>query len=158
MIKLVCVGKIKEKSMQSCIDEYLKRLGAYTKLKVVEVEDVMAPQKNSDAQNEEVKIKEGHRILAHISPDEFVILLDLHGKMLDSVEFSKYMSDLRTYGKSDITFVIGGSLGLSKDVVERADFRWKLSDLTFTHQLTRLLWVEQLYRSYKIANNEPYHK
>ena len=158
MIKLVCVGKIKEKSMQNCIDEYLKRLNAYTKLKVVEVEDIMAPQKNSDAQNEEVKIKEGQRILSQIRPEEFVILLDLHGTMLDSIKFSKYLSSLKTYGKSDVTFVIGGSLGLSQEVIDRADFRWKLSDLTFTHQMTRLLWAEQLYRAYKIENNEPYHK
>ncbi len=158
MIKLVCVGKIKEKSMQSCIDEYLKRLNAYTKIKVCEVEDVMAPQKNSEAQNEEVKIKEGQRILSQIRSEEFVIVLDLHGEMLDSVSFSKYLGKLRTYGKSDLTFVIGGSLGLSQDVIKRADYRWKLSDLTFTHQMTRLVCVEQIYRAYKIENNEPYHK
>lgn len=158
MIKLVCVGKIKEKSMHNCIEEYLKRLSAYTKIKVLEVEDIMAPQKNSMAQNEEVKLKEGQRILSQIGSDEFVILLDLHGKMLDSIAFSQYLSKLRTYGKSDLTFVIGGSLGLSGEVVKRADFRWKLSDLTFTHQMTRLLCLEQIYRAYKIENNEPYHK
>lgn len=158
MIKLVCVGKIKEKAMQSMLDEYLKRLSAYTKIKICEVEDVMAPQKNSDAQNEEVKMKEGERILSQIHSDEFVILLDLHGKMLDSVAFSQYLEKLRTYGKSDLTFVIGGSLGLSGHVIKRADFRWKLSDLTFTHQMTRLLCLEQIYRAYKIENNEPYHK
>ena len=158
MIKLVAVGKIKEKALQSLSDEYIKRLGPDDKLTMVEVDDEIIPQSNSEAENEQAKEKEGKRILSKIKDGEYVILLDLHGQMYDSVQLSKKLDDIRTRHTSQITFVIGGSLGLSEEVVARANMRWKLSDLTFTHQMTRLLVLEQIYRCFKIQRNEPYHK
>lgn len=157
-MKLICVGKVKEKALRSLIDEYLKRLQPYTKLEVIEVEDVMAPQSNSDAQNELVKEKEGQQILSKIKEKEYVILLDLWGKMVSSEQLASKLEEIQTYHGSQITFVIGGSLGLSPAVVQRANMRWKLSDLTFPHQMVRLFVLEQIYRSFKIMKNEPYHK
>lgn len=158
MIKIVAVGKIKEKAMCSLIDEYVKRLKPFTKLEVIEVADEIAPQSNSEAQNQLVKEKEGERILSKIKDQEYVILLDLWGDMLDSEQFSKKLEQLQTYQTSNITFVIAGSLGPGKNVYERCNYRWKLSDLTFTHQMTRILVLEQIYRAYMIQNNNPYHK
>ena len=157
-MKIVCVGKIKEKSLATLVQEYCKRIGAYTKLEIVEVDDIMAPQSNSDAQNEQVKYKEGQAILSKIKEKEFVILLDLKGKMLTSESLSEKIEEIQTYHGSQITFVIGGSLGISQEVIQRSNFRWKLSDLTFPHQIVRLMIVEQIYRSFKIMKNEPYHK
>ena len=157
-MKLVCVGKIKEKSLASLIQEYSKRISAYTKLEIIEVDDIMAPQTNSDAQNEQVKYKEGLSILSKIKEKDFVILLDLKGKMLTSEGLSEKIEEIQTYHGSQITFVIGGSLGLSQEVIQRSNFRWKLSDLTFPHQIARLMVLEQIYRSFKIMKNEPYHK
>ncbi|MDD6467701.1 MAG: 23S rRNA (pseudouridine(1915)-N(3))-methyltransferase RlmH [Erysipelotrichaceae bacterium] len=157
-MKLICVGKVKEKALRSLIEEYQKRLQPYTKLEIVEVEDGMAPQSNSEAQNELVKEKEGQQILSKIKEKEFVILLDLWGKMMSSEQLAQKMEEYQAYHGSQITFVIGGSLGLSPAVVQRADVRWKLSDLTFPHQIVRLLVLEQIYRSFKILKNEPYHK
>jgi len=158
MIKLVCVGKIKEKALQSLIDEYLKRLQPYSKVIIVEVDDAIAPQSNSEAQNEQVRNLEGSKILAQIKDNEYVILLDLKGQMWDSIELSNQISEIQTYKSSDITFVIGGSLGVSKAVFARANAKWQLSRLTFLHQMVRLMVLEQIYRSYKIMRNEPYHK
>ena len=158
MIKLVCVGKIKEKALQSLIDEYLKRLQVYTKVTIVEVDDIAASQNNSDAQNMQVMIGEGKKILAQIKDNEHVILLDLRGQMWDSLELTAHLSEVQTYTSSDITFVIGGSLGVSDEVVSRANVKWQLSKLTFVHQMVRLIVLEQIYRSYKIRKNEPYHK
>lgn len=158
MIKIIAVGKLKEKALSTLISEYEKRLRPYTKLELIEVADEMAPQSNSQAQNEEVMKKEGERILSKIKDQEYVILLDLHGKMISSEQLAEKLMQIQTYHSSNITFVIGGSLGLSNEVVSRADFRWKLSDLTFTHQIVRVLLLEQIYRSYKINHHEPYHK
>ena len=158
MIKILAVGKIKEKAMLALIDEYRKRLSPFTKVEIVEVSDVHAPQTNSDAENELVKEKEGKRLLAQIKENEFVILLDLWGKMFDSEGFAKKIDQLQTQGNSTLVFVIAGSLGPSKEIVDRSNLRWKLSDLTFTHQMTRLLVLEQIYRAYMINNHRPYHK
>lgn len=158
MIKLIAVGKIKEKAMRSLIDEYTKRLSAFTKLEHIEVADEQAPQSNSIAQNELVKKKEGERILAKIKDNEYMILLDLHGEMLTSEALAKKIADIQTYQSSDISFVIGGSLGLSEEVIKRANARWKLSDLTFPHQLVRIMVIEQIYRAFMIQNHMPYHK
>lgn len=158
MIRIVAVGKCKEKDLVRCIQEYCKRLSAYCRLEIVEVEELMAPQSNSEAQNEEVKRKEGRNLLARLRPEEYVILLDLHGTMISSEQFAKKLNEIMTYKTSDIAFVIGGSLGLSQELIDRSDFRWKFSDLTFTHQMIRYLLVEQIYRAYKINRNEPYHK
>ena len=158
MIKIVCVGKIKEKPMQQCINEYLKRLQPYAKTEIVEVEDIAAPQSNSDAQNEQVKQKEGERILSKIKKEDTVVLLSLKGKMYSSPQLADKLQDIFSYQGSNITFVIGGSLGTSNEVNQRADVQWKISDLTFPHQLCRLMVLEQIYRSFRILNNEPYHK
>ncbi|MEG0708826.1 MAG: 23S rRNA (pseudouridine(1915)-N(3))-methyltransferase RlmH [Longicatena sp.] len=158
MIKLVAVGKIKEKAVREQIAEYEKRLRPFTKIEILEVGDEIAPQSNSDAENEIVKDKEGAKVLSKIKEQEYVVLLDLWGEMIDSVAFSKKLEKIQTYHSSNITFVIAGSLGPSKEVVKRADYRWKLSDLTFTHQMTRVLVLEQIYRAMMIQNNNPYHK
>ena len=158
MIKIIGVGKIKEKALKSLIEEYIKRLRVYTKIEVIEVNDEPALDKFSEAQNIQVINVEGERVLKHIKEKEYVILLDLHGKMLDSESFAAQISTIQTYHSSDITFVIGGSLGVSEELVKRSNLRWKLSDLTFTHQFVRVLILEQIYRAYKINNNETYHK
>ncbi len=158
MIKIVAVGKVKEKALQSLIDEYLKRLKPIAKIEIIEVQEQIAPQTNSDAQNADVLKKEGEALLSKVKKEDVVITLDLHGKVFDSIAFAQKIQSIQTYQTPDITFVIGGSLGLSPAVVERSDIRWKLSDLTFPHQMCRYLLVEQLYRAYKILRNEPYHK
>ena len=158
MIKIVAVGKIKEKAVRAQIEEYEKRLRPFTKLEIIEVNDEMAPQNNSDAQNEAVKEKEGERLLSKIREQEYVILLDLWGEMLSSEKFSVKIAKLQTYTTPDITFVIAGSLGPGKNILQRANYRWKLSDLTFTHQMTRVLVLEQIYRAFMIQNHNPYHK
>lgn len=158
MIKIVAVGKIKEKFVKAQIAEYEKRLKPFTKLEIIEVNDEVAPQSNSEAENAMVKEKEGERLLSKIKDQEFVILLDLWGEMVNSEEFAKKIEHIQTYQSSNITFVIAGSLGPGKNVLSRANWRWKLSDLTFTHQMTRVLVLEQIYRSFMILNNNPYHK
>lgn len=158
MIRIIAVGRIKEKPMQQCIQEYLKRLQPYARTEIIEVDDIAAPQNNSEAQNEQVKVREGERLLARIKPEDYVILLDLQGKMLDSTGLANKLQDVFSYHSSNIDFVIGGSLGVSPAVIQRADFRWKISDLTFPHQLVRLMITEQIYRAFRILNHEPYHK
>ncbi|MEG0842371.1 MAG: 23S rRNA (pseudouridine(1915)-N(3))-methyltransferase RlmH [Erysipelotrichaceae bacterium] len=158
MIKLVVVGKCKEKALISLVEEYEKRLRPYTKLSIIEVNDEQAPQSNSEAQNTIVKQIEGDRILSKVKDQDYLILLDLKGTELSSEAFSDKLENIRSYHSSDITFVIGGSLGLSEALIQRANFRWKISDLTFTHQMVRVLILEQIYRSYKIIHHEPYHK
>lgn len=158
MIKVIGIGKIKEKAMKSLIDEYIKRLKVYTKIEVIEVSDEPTSDKNSDAENKKVMDVEAERVLKHIKDRDFMILLDLHGKMISSETLAEKMTQITTYQSSDITFVIGGSLGVGNALVQRSNFRWKMSDLTFTHQFVRVLVLEQIYRAYKINNNETYHK
>ncbi len=158
MIRIISCGKVRQKWMSDGIDEYVKRIRAYDKIEVIEVQDEKAPETNSDAENEIVKEKEGERILKQIRDDDFVILLDLDGKLWTSVEMSEYISELYTRGKNRIDFVIGGSLGVSSAVRNRSNYRWKISSNTFPHQLCRVIVVEQIYRSFRIMHNEPYHK
>ncbi|MFD2638892.1 23S rRNA (pseudouridine(1915)-N(3))-methyltransferase RlmH [Piscibacillus salipiscarius] len=157
-IKIISVGKLKEKYLKQGIDEYMKRLKPYAKVKIEEVPDEHAPEHLSDAEKEEVINKEGRRILSKISTDTYVITLEIEGKMLTSEAFAKKLDELATYGKSKIAFVIGGSLGLSDDVKSRSDFAISFSKMTYPHQLMRLVLLEQVYRGYKIMRNEPYHK
>lgn len=157
MIKIIAVGKIKEKGMNLLIQEYVKRLSAFTKVEIIEVADE-ATTASSSALEQQVKEKEGAKLLAKIKDNDYVILLDLWGKMYDSVKFSSHIADLQTYGHSNLAFVIAGSLGPGENIYKRANERWKLSDLTFTHQMTRVLILEQIYRAYMIQNNSPYHK
>jgi 23S rRNA (pseudouridine1915-N3)-methyltransferase len=158
MIRILAIGKIKEKANKELISEYVKRLTPYVKLEIIEVDEVLLPKNASDADVEIMKNKESEKILSLISANQHVMLLDLSGKYMSSTNFSNYIFKQYVDGNSDITFVIGGSHGVSDTVRNRADFRLKLSDMTFPHQLARLLLVEQIYRAYKIHFNEPYHK
>ena len=137
-MKLITVGKLKDKALTALVDEYVKRLKPYEKVEILEVADMMAPESNSDAQNEQVKKIEGERVLSKIKENEYVILLDLWGESISSEQLAAKIEKIYTYQSSNLTFVIGGSLGLSPELVKRADFRWKLSDCTFTHQMVRV--------------------
>jgi rRNA large subunit m3Psi methyltransferase rlmH len=158
MIKIIACGKLKEKWMKEGIAEYIKRIRPYDKIEVIEVLDEKAPETNSAAENEQVKIVEGQRVLKNVRDDEYLILLDLAGQDIDSVDLANKIQDCYNHARSRITFVIGGSLGLSRELIARADFRWRISKATFPHQLCRILVVEQIYRSFRILHNEPYHK
>lgn len=158
MIKIIACGKLKEKWMKEGIAEYIKRIRPYDKIEVIEVLDEKAPETNSAAENEQVKIVEGQRLLKNVRDDEYLILLDLAGQDIDSVDLANKIQDCYNHARSRITFVIGGSLGLSRELIARADFRWRISKATFPHQLCRILVVEQIYRSFRILHNEPYHK
>ncbi len=154
MIRIIAVGKLKEKATKQLVEEYVKRITAYTKIEIVEVND----EQNTSLEDDKVKKLEGERIIKQIKEGSYVILLDLRGKELTSEELAYKLNEINTYRSSDITFIIGGSLGVSDEVKNKADYLWKLSDLTFPHNLVRILLTEQIYRSYKILNNEPYHK
>ena len=158
MIRLITVGKIREPWIAAGIAEYEKRLSAYTRLQVVQVPDEKCPERLSPAEQEKVLEKEGARILEQIRDKEYVITLEIRGKKMTSERLSVCLSELLSSGRSDLVFVIGGSLGLSKEVSGRADLKLSFSDLTFPHQLMRVILLEQIYRSFKIARNEPYHK
>lgn len=157
-ITIVTIGKLKEKYLIQGINEYLKRLTAYAKVEIVELADEKAPENLSESEMEQVKQKEGERILSKLSDDTHVIALAIEGKMKSSEQLAADIDNLATYGKSKIAFVIGGSLGLSKDVMKRANDTLSFSKMTFPHQLMRLILVEQVYRAFRIIRNEPYHK
>ncbi len=157
-ITIITVGKLKEKYLKQGIAEYTKRLGAYAKIDIVELADEKAPEVLSDSEMQQVKNKEGERILSKISPDHHVIALAIQGKMKSSEELADTLDKLATYGKSRVAFIIGGSLGLSDDVLKRADEKLSFSKMTFPHQLMRLVLVEQVYRAFRINRGEPYHK
>lgn len=157
-ITLITVGKIKEKYLEDAISEYTKRLSRYCKLEVVQVADEKTPDRASAAEEEQIKAKEGERILAHVRDGAFVIALAIDGKELSSEELAAYLQRLGVTGTSHIQFIIGGSLGLSEKVLSRADYRLSFSRMTFPHQLMRVILLEQVYRSYRIMNGEPYHK
>ena len=157
-ITLVTVGKIKEKYLVDAIKEYSKRLSKYCKLNIIEVPDEKTDENASDVANEQVKEKEGQKILKYVRDDAFVVTLEILGKMLTSEELASKIEDITVSGKSHITFIIGGSLGLHKDVSKRADYKLSFSKMTFPHQLMRVILLEQIYRSFRILKNEPYHK
>ena len=157
-ITLITVGKIKEKYYRDAIAEYAKRLGRYCKLDIIEVADEKTPDKASEVVEEQIKQKEAERILKNIKDDAYCIALAIEGKKLDSVSMAKHIEQLGLTGKSNLAFVIGGSLGLHKSVLQRADEKLSFSDMTFPHQLMRVILLEQIYRCYRIINGEPYHK
>lgn len=157
-INIVCVGKIKEKYLKLGIDEFKKRLSKYCKLEIIELDDEKAPENLSDKEMIMIKDKEGKKILSKIKDNSYVIALAIDGKNLSSEELAETINKLGVKGVSNITFVIGGSLGLSNDVLSRADYKLSFSKMTFPHQLMRLILLEQIYRSYRINNGEPYHK
>ena len=157
-ITLITVGKIKEKYYRDAVAEYVKRLSRYCKLDIIEVADEKTPDKASELMEEQIKQKEAERILKYIRDDAYCITLAIEGKKTDSVTMARHIEQLGLIGKSNIVFVIGGSLGLHRSVLQRADEKLSFSDMTFPHQLMRVILLEQIYRCYRIMNGEPYHK
>ncbi len=157
-ITVVAVGKIKEWFFEDAVREYEKRLGRYCKLEIIQVADERTPDGAGEALERQIKEKEGERILAHIKDGAYVIALAIEGKMLDSEELAQKLGQLGVGGVSQVVFVIGGSLGLSGAVLERADYRLSFSKMTFPHQMMRVILLEQVYRGFRILNHQPYHK
>lgn len=157
-ISILCVGKIKEKFYRDAVEEYAKRLSRYCKLEIVELADEKTPDKASPAQEEQIKWKEGERILGRIKEDAFVCTLEIQGRKFTSEGFAGMIEQAGVAGRSHIQFVIGGSLGLHSSVCRRADLAISFSDMTFPHQLMRVILCEQIYRAYRIISGEPYHK
>lgn len=157
-IKVIAVGKIKEKYIQEGIKEFTKRLSRYCILDILEIEDEKAPENLSEKEMEIVKKKEGERILAKIPQNSFIISLEIMGKQLSSEQLSKKIDDLMVNGVNDICFIIGGSLGLSEEITNKSNFKLSFSEMTFPHQLMRLILLEQIYRTFRIMKGEPYHK
>lgn len=157
-ITILSVGKLKEKYLQDAVAEYKKRLGRYVTMEEIVVADEKTPDGASEKLEEQIKDKEGEKILSNIKDDAYVIALAIDGKMMDSVEFSKHLDRLCVNGNSHFVFVIGGSLGLSDKVLKRANEQLSFSKMTFPHQLMKVFLLEQIYRAYRIQNNEPYHK
>lgn len=157
-IKIITVGKLKEKYLIQGIAEYTKRLSKYAKITMLEVPDEKAPEKLSEAEMEQVKQKEGERILAKIKDGEYVYALAIEGKNPTSEEFAAQLDRLQVSGNSQFVFVIGGSLGLSKEVMQRSNAQISFGKMTYPHQLMRLILVEQIYRAFRINKGEPYHK
>lgn len=156
-ITIACVGKIKEKYFNDAINEYIKRLSRYADVEIAEVADEKAPESISEAQKEQIKNAEGQRLLKIIK-DSYTIALAIDGKKTDSVKFADFIEKTGINGVSHMVFVIGGSLGLSREVLKRADYKLSFSDMTFPHQLMRVILLEQIYRGFRIIKNEPYHK
>ena len=157
-ITILCVGKVKEKFCRDAIEEFAKRLTRYCKLEIIEVIDEKTQEQSTETEIRLVKEKEGERLLKHIKEDAYVITLCIDGQQLDSEELSEKIEKLGIQGVSHIYFVIGGSLGLADEVIHRADYKLSFSKMTFPHQLMRVILLEQIYRSYRIMNHEPYHK
>lgn len=157
-ITVIGVGKVKEAFFRDAIAEYAKRLGRYCKLELCEVADEKTPDGASEAVEDAIKEKEADRILGKLSEDVYTIILDIGGKKMDSVVFGKKIEQLGIAGKSHVAFVIGGSLGLHEKMKKRADMSVSFSDMTFPHQLMRVILLEQIYRGYRIVKGEPYHK
>lgn len=157
-IKILAVGKLKEKYWQDAIKEYSKRLSRYCRLQITEVKESLLPANTSAADEEAVKLSEGRRLLDKIRPSDYVVTLEIDGKPLSSTRLAEHIDRMAIEGKSSIVFVIGGSLGLSGEVSSRADMKLSFSAMTFPHQLMRVILLEQVYRSFKIIKNEVYHK
>lgn len=157
-IKIISVGKLKEKYLKMGIEEYSKRLGPFCKLELIEVADEKAPEKLSDLEMIQVKDKEGERILAKVPDQAHVFALAIEGKQRTSEELAQEINQLGIQGKSNLVFIIGGSLGLSKAVMDRSNTKISFGKMTLPHQLMRLVLIEQIYRGFKINRNEPYHK
>lgn len=157
-ITIICVGKIKEDFYRKAVSEYEKRLSRYCKLEIIEVQDEKTPDHASPVMEEQIKEKEAARILKHIKEDAYVISLEIEGSKPDSVSFANQLDQLAVQGKSHIQFIIGGSLGLHQSVSKAAHQSISFSNMTFPHQLMRVILLEQIYRGYRIIKGEPYHK
>lgn len=157
-ISVICIGKLKEKYWVDAVKEYSKRLSGYCSLDIVELKEARLPDKAGSAEEAAVKKAEGESILKHIKKETYVITLEVKGKRLSSEALAEKIADLSLGGRSDIAFIIGGSLGLDKAVSDRADFKLSFSDMTFPHQMMRVILLEQVYRAFKINRGETYHK
>lgn len=157
-VTVVCVGKVKEGFYRDALAEYGKRLGKYCRLEIIEVSDEKTPDGASPLLEEQIKEREGRRILEKLREDAFVCTLEIGGKKLSSEGFARWMENLTVGGTSHVMFVIGGSLGLHESVSRRSDFSLSFSDMTFPHQLMRVILTEQVYRAFRIMHGEPYHK
>ena len=156
-INIICVGKVKEKFFTSAIEEYSKRLSKYCKLEIIELHDEKIPDKSNENIENLIKTKECNNLISHIKPDSYIICLDLKGKTFSSEEFSKNIENI-SMQNSSITFIIGGSLGLTKEILNISNQNICFSRMTFPHQLIRVFLLEQLFRAFKISNGEKYHK
>lgn len=157
-ITILSVGKIKEDYFRKAIAEYTKRLSTYCNLEQIEIADEKAPENLSAKEEAIVKHKEGERILSKLDPSSYLIVLDIKGKQLSSEALAEKIETLGVYGTSHLSFVIGGSLGLSDAIIKKADMRLSFSKMTFPHQLFKVILLEQIYRSFRIMKGEPYHK
>ena len=157
-IQIICIGKLKEKYWTEAVAEYMKRLSGYASVKIVELKEARLPDKAGSAEEEKVKLEEGREILKSIKDGTYVVTLEIQGKQLSSEELAAKIESLGLEGKSDVAFVIGGSLGLSTEVSKRADYKLSFSKMTFPHQMMRVVLLEQIYRSFKIIRHEAYHK
>lgn len=157
-ITILTVGKIKERFLRDAVAEYSKRLSKYCKLEVIEVPDEKTPEQASPAVEDTIRDKEAGRLMKYLKSDAYVITLEIQGNMLTSEELADKIDQLGIQGKSHICFVIGGSIGLGDEVLKRSDYALSFSKMTFPHQLMRVILLEQIYRSYRIINGEPYHK
>jgi len=157
-ISIIAVGKLKERYLKEAVEEYSTRLSKYCRLEIIEVPDEKAPENLSPAQELMVKEKEGQAILRHVKEDTYAIALAIQGKQLSSENFAALINELGIKGRSSIAFIIGGSLGLSDEVLKRADYKLSFSPMTFPHQLMRVILLEQVYRGFRIIRGEPYHK
>ena len=152
MIKIICVGKIKEKYLEEGIKEYFKRIEGYQKIQILEVKEFNTPDIFKNMYNEGLQIKE------KINKDDYIITLEINGKKIDSVQLAKKIEEIQTYHSPNISFIIGGSNGLVEDIKKLSNFALSFSDMTFPHQLMRLILIEQIYRAFTIINNKEYHK
>ena len=157
-INIICIGKIKETYLQEGIKEYTKRISKYADIKIIELADEPIPNNPSEKEIKQIKKKEADKIANYVSPRDFVCVLDLNGKHFSSEEFAQQISAITVSGYSTLDFIIGGSLGLDKELVSNSNIKLSFSKLTFPHQLFRLILCEQIFRAYKILNNETYHK
>ncbi|MCQ6563456.1 23S rRNA (pseudouridine(1915)-N(3))-methyltransferase RlmH [Paenibacillus mendelii] len=157
-IQVVCVGKLKEKYWSDGVAEYVKRLSAYARLDIRELPDEKTPDSMSPAEEEQVRTREGERILAALKPDAHVVALAIEGEMWTSEQLAAHLDKQAVYGGGAVAFVIGGSLGLSPAVLSRADKKLSFGRMTYPHQLMRVLLLEQVYRAFRINRGEPYHK
>lgn len=157
-IQVIAVGKLKERYLKDAVMEYTKRLSRFCRLEIQEVTEEKVPETLSDLEEDQVRRKEAEKIRASLSKSTFTVVLDLKGEQPDSEQLSKKLSSWMLQGNSHITFILGGSIGLDRQLVKEADYNLCLSNLTFPHQLARVILLEQLYRSFKIISNETYHK
>lgn len=157
-INIICVGKIKEQYLKDAINEYTKRLSKYCSLNILELPDEQVPNNLNEKISQNIKISESNDILSHIKKDSYVICLDLKGKQYSSEDFSKKIENIALNYTGNITFIIGGTLGMSDELLNYANELICFSKMTFPHQLIRVFLLEQIFRAFKISNNETYHR